>query len=126
MEDHRDDLVVIVAGYTEKMESFISSNPGLRSRFNKYLHFEDYTPEELTDIFKLQCKKSCYTLSEDFEKSLVEALKRQSAEESFGNARGVRNLFERTLTAQATRLAAEEGVSREMLMELRAEDLPKD
>lgn len=123
MEDQRDELVVIAAGYTDKMDKFISSNPGLRSRFNKYLHFEDYTPEEMAKIFKMNCEKSCYTLSEECEKRLVEVLAEKSTAGDFGNARGVRNLFERALTAQATRLAAETDVSREMLMELRPEDL---
>ena len=62
MEDHRDDLVVIVAGYDGLMERFIHSNPGLESRFNRFLHFADYTEEELLDIFRMQCKKGCYTL----------------------------------------------------------------
>ena len=70
MEDNRDDLVVIVAGYTELMEEFVDSNPGLRSRFNKYLDFADYTAEEMCAIFALQCKKSQYTLDPDAEKLL--------------------------------------------------------
>ena len=61
MEDHRDDLIVIVAGYTELMHDFIESNPGLRSRFNRYLEFADYTPAEMLEIFKVNCTKSCYT-----------------------------------------------------------------
>lgn len=123
MEDQRDELIVIVAGYTDRMDKFISSNPGLRSRFNKYLHFEDYTVEEMVKIFKMNCEKSCYTLSEDGEKRLAEALEEKSHAGDFGNARGVRNLFEKALTAQATRLAAETNISREMLMELRGCDI---
>ena len=65
MEDHRDDLVVIVAGYTDLMDKFIHSNPGLESRFNRFLLFEDYTADEMVQIFDMQCKKGCYRLTED-------------------------------------------------------------
>lgn len=123
MEDQRDELIVIVAGYTDRMDKFIASNPGLRSRFNKYLHFEDYTVEEMVKIFKINCEKSCYTLSEDGETRLAQVLEEKSKAGDFGNARGVRNLFEKALTAQATRLAAETNISREMLMELRGCDI---
>ena len=124
MEDHRDDLVVIVAGYDGLMETFIHSNPGLESRFNRYLHFEDYTLEELTDIFLMQCEKGRYTLDEAA-KSAVRLLiaERNRDSSTFGNARGVRNLFEQLLTAQCNRLAAAEGpLTREDLMALTAAD----
>lgn len=107
MEDNRDDLVVIVAGYTDRMEDFIDSNPGLRSRFNKYVSFDDYSGEEMTAIFRLQCEKSCYVLAEDAAvevQSYFEAAAEAAGE--FGNARGVRNTFERVLTEQANRIAA--------------------
>ena len=65
LEDHRDDLIVIVAGYTEPMECFLDSNPGLRSRFNKFLSFEDYLPHELVEIFKSMCRKEGYLLEDD-------------------------------------------------------------
>ncbi len=124
MEDNRDDLVVIVAGYTELMEDFIDSNPGLRSRFNKYIRFDDYTADEMVGIFELQCKKSCYTLSEDARAELVSYFAAVSeAAGEFGNARGVRNVFEKILTAQANRLAACPDVTREMLMEITLEDV---
>jgi stage V sporulation protein K len=64
MEDHRDDLVVIAAGYDGLMDDFIHSNPGLESRFNRFLHFDDYTPDEMLQIFASQCKKGCYTLED--------------------------------------------------------------
>ena len=124
MEDHRDDLVVIVAGYDDLMEDFIHSNPGLESRFNRFLHFEDYTPDEMMGIFAMQCKKGCYTLEEDAEERVRAFI--QEANDggiSFGNARGVRNLFEKILVQQANRLAAMESVSREDLMELTAADV---
>lgn len=125
MEDHRKDLVVIVAGYDGLMDEFIHSNPGLESRFNRFLHFEDYTPDQLLEIFKMQCQKSCYTLAEGAEASVQSLLERESrkAPISFGNARGVRNLFERILIVQANRLAAREDVTKEDLMLLTAEDV---
>ena len=124
MEDHRDDLVVIVAGYDGLMDDFIHSNPGLESRFNRFLHFDDYTPEELLQIFERQCEKGCYTLAEDAREPVKDALEEASADAvSFGNARGVRNLFEKILTAQANRLAAMETVGREDLMRLTSADV---
>ncbi|MBQ8642144.1 MAG: AAA family ATPase [Clostridia bacterium] len=124
MEDNRDDLVVIVAGYIERMEEFVDSNPGLRSRFNKYIHFDDYTAEEMTGIFDLQCKKSCYTLTEDARAELTDYFA-AAAEEAgeFGNARGVRNTFEKILTEQANRIAAMENITREDLMQITLEDV---
>ena len=124
MEDHRDDLVVILAGYDGLMDDFIHSNPGLESRFNRFLHFDDYTPEELLQIFERQCEKGCYTLAEDAREPVKDALEEASADAvSFGNARGVRNLFEKILTAQANRLAAMETVGREDLMRLTSADV---
>ncbi len=124
MEDNRDDLVVIVAGYTELMEAFIDSNPGLRSRFNKYIQFDDYTAEEMAGIFELQCRKSCYTLAEDARTELQSYFTAVSeAAGEFGNARGVRNVFEKILTAQANRLAVCTNVTREMLMEITLSDV---
>ena len=125
MEDHREDLVVIVAGYTELMEQFVHSNPGLESRFNRFMHFPDYTVEEMIAIFKMRCGKSGYTLAEDAEGKLKEILEEESREiESFGNARGVRNLFERAIAAQADRLSrGDTEINRETLMQLTAEDL---
>ena len=124
MEDHRDDLVVIVAGYDGLMERFIHSNPGLESRFNRFLHFADYTEEELLDIFRMQCKKGCYTLDPAAEEPLRALLAQRMGDAvSFGNARGVRNLFEQILVRQAGRLAAMDTVSREDLMRLTAEDV---
>ena len=124
MEDHRDDLVVIVAGYTELMEEFIHSNPGLESRFNRFLFFPDYTPEELMDIFAMRCQKGGYVLAEDARPRLQQLMARESQDgEQFGNARGVRNLFEQILVAQHNRLARTPQPTREQLMELTAEDV---
>ena len=124
MEDHRDDLVVIAAGYDDLMDRFIHSNPGLESRFNRFLHFEDYTPEELLAIFKMRCEKGCYELEEDAEGFVRDFLREENRDpESFGNARGVRNVFERILVCQASRLAGQETVTREDLMRLTAADV---
>ena len=124
MEDHRDDLVVIAAGYDGLMDQFIRSNPGLESRFNRFLHFDDYTPQEMLEIFRMQCRKGCYELDEDAAGAVQELIARENTDPvSFGNARGVRNLFERVLVCQADRLARQESVNREDLMRLTAEDV---
>ena len=122
MEDHRDDLVVIVAGYTELMDKFIHSNPGLESRFNRFLLFEDYTPEEMFDIFKMRCGKG-YVLAPEAEPLVRDYIAEESADPSFGNARGVRNLFEHILVAQNNRLAKMPTVTREDLMTITPDDV---
>jgi SpoVK/Ycf46/Vps4 family AAA+-type ATPase len=125
MEDHRDDFVVIVAGYTEPMEHFINSNPGLKSRFNKYIEFPDYSINELEEIFLMNCKKYDYTVDEDIRhqiRALITARKAGSSG-NFANAREVRNLFEEIITNQARRVAALESPSREDMQKLLLEDL---
>ena len=122
MEDHRDDLVVIVAGYTELMGRFIHSNPGLESRFNRFLLFEDYTPEEMFEIFKMRCGKG-YVLAPEAEPLVRDYIAEESADPSFGNARGVRNLFEHILVAQNNRLAKMPTVTREDLMTITPDDV---
>ena len=122
MEDHRDDLVVIVAGYTELMDRFIHSNPGLESRFNRFLLFEDYTPEEMFEIFKMRCGKG-YVLAPDAEPLVRDYIAEESADGSFGNGRGVRNIFEHILVAQNNRLAKMDSVTRDDLMTLTADDV---
>ena len=124
MEDHREDLIVIVAGYTELMEEFVHSNPGLESRFNRFLHFPDYTVQEMMDIFDMRCQKSGYFLEEEAKGLLRELLTLSKIDvKGFGNARGVRNLFEKTVSMQANRLAQLETVTREELMRLSLADL---
>ena len=123
MEDHRDDLVVIVAGYTDLMDRFIHSNPGLESRFNRFLLFDDYTTDEMVDIFRMQCKKGCYQLTEEARPLIRDYIAEESADDSFGNARGVRNLFEHVLVAQNNRLATMEKITREDLMTITADDV---
>lgn len=125
MEDYRDRLVVIIAGYKGEMKRFIDSNPGLQSRFNRYIDFPDYTGAELTDIFKMYMKKNQYTLSPDAETYLREQL--DSAVEhknrNFGNARYARNVFEKAIQQQANRLEKRTNLSKEDLTELTIADL---
>ncbi|HEY0170146.1 MAG TPA: AAA family ATPase [Pyrinomonadaceae bacterium] len=126
MEDHRDELVVIVAGYTGRMQDFLDSNPGLRSRFNKHIHFDDYGVEQLVHIFKAFCKKSDFKITEGAEGELtsVFGVLCASRDETFGNARAARNLFEATLSKQANRLVSLPKVDREILSTIEAADIP--
>lgn len=107
MEDDRDRLIVIIAGYSEEMRDFIDSNPGLRSRFNRFFYFEDYSPEELWLIFKGMVLKHDYMVDEDTVERIKEIFRRAatSGNKRFGNARYVRNLFEKVLENQALRIA---------------------
>lgn len=123
MEDYRDDLVVIVAGYVDEMKKFIAMNPGLRSRFNKYINFEDYTANEMLDIFKLSCKKTKFILSEEAEAAALAYFEQNQEDPSFGNARGVRNFFDRVVTNQATRILTIPDPSEEVFRTLTKEDI---
>lgn len=125
MEDHRDELVVIVAGYDELMHKFINSNPGLRSRFNKYFHFPDYTGNEMASIFRRFCKTNGYTLDDALFGKLTERFGEmyQNRQEHFGNARTVRNLFERAINCQANRLAQMSDISDASLSAINADDI---
>ncbi len=124
MEDEREDLVVIVAGYPKLMERFISSNPGLRSRFSKKIFFPDYTPEELLDILQYMVKKNGFTISEpalDFAYEVLEK-KYNTRTEDFANAREVRNFFESAIVSQADRLYGKENITDEELCRLEVDD----
>lgn len=125
MEDNRDRLVVIVAGYTDEMKRFIDTNPGLESRFNRYIHFPDYTAEELADIFRLRAKSAQYVLSKDVEHWIVPyiGLMTKERDKKFGNGRWVRNLFEKSIERQAMRLADLENPTREQLMTITMRDV---
>ena len=125
MEDDRDRLVVILAGYTNEMENFINSNPGLRSRFNRYINFPDYSAEELYIIFLLNAKKNEYTLTEDASKYLKERLATIVTDKpkDFGNARYIRNLFEKAIEAQSNRLASKAELTKEDLAQITKTDL---
>ena len=113
MEDYRDDLIVVVAGYPDKMGEFLRSNPGLKSRFNKFLVFEDYSAQELHDIFLQMSQNNGYLLTEQCSNRLLVNFKElcNSKDESFGNARTARNIFEKTIQNQANRIASVHGKS---------------
>ena len=125
MEDHRDELVVIVAGYDDLMHKFIDSNPGLRSRFNKYFQFLDYDGNDLLLILKRFCNTNGYTLAETAVPSLQSKLNEMynSREEHFGNARAVRNLFEHAINHQANRLVLDNDITDQELAELTLDDI---
>lgn len=125
MEDHRDDLVVIVAGYTKPMEKFINSNPGLKSRFNKYIEFPDYSIDELMAIFDLNLKKYDYVIDTDCRAQVRGRLltEKSLTQENFANARTVRNLFEEIITNQASRIAKLEKPTADDLKRLICDDL---
>lgn len=126
MEDHRDDLVVIAAGYTDEMRIFIDSNPGLRSRFTRHIHFEDYGAKELIQIFQRLCKRHELQLSGEVLSKAGLAIKALWDErgQHFGNARAVRTLFERVMQLHANRLAKIDKPTREQLCTLTPEDIP--
>ncbi|MDE5602080.1 MAG: AAA family ATPase [Clostridia bacterium] len=128
MEDNRDNLVVIVAGYTDLMEKFINSNPGLRSRFKNFVQFADYTGAELYNIFKRQCDKNQYVLDTDASRALHAYFNKKYAErdKNFGNGRDARNLFEKTVTMQSKRIALSRNPSNEEMATITAQDLPFD
>jgi len=128
MEDHRDDLIVIVAGYTGPMGKFLDSNPGLESRFNKYFYFKDYTGEELFGIFKMQCDKNGYKLTQEAEaaaKKFFEQLYQERGD-NFGNGRDVRNCFEDMIVRQSNRVALMEAPTKDDLMAVKPEDLEQE
>lgn len=129
MEDLRERLVVIVAGYPNEMAEFIESNPGLESRFSRYIVFEDYHVADLCQIFELMCRSNAYELTPAARGNLAIILNRVFADrdENFGNARLVRNAYERTLRNHANRLAtSDEPITREALATIEAVDLPYD
>ncbi len=125
MEDYRDRLVVIIAGYKDEMQRFMDSNPGLQSRFNRYIDFPDYSAEELVDIFKMYMKKNQYTLASGAEDFLTEKFRSVVAhkDRNFGNARYARNVFEKSIQQQANRLEGRSNLKEKDLMELTVEDL---
>ncbi|MCX4795920.1 AAA family ATPase [Streptomyces sp. NBC_01242] len=122
MEDHRDDVVVIAAGYSSEMHTFLASNPGLASRFNRTVEFENYTVPELITIVRKQCEQNRYTLGEDTERALAVHFGRMHKDASFGNARAARKVFEELIDRQALRLAEMPEVSEDDLTTL----LPSD
>ncbi len=125
MEDHRDDLIVIVAGYPDLMEQFLSSNPGLRSRFNKFITFEDYTGDELMSIFESMCSKQEYRLDDEAREYAQKywADKAADHDDTFANAREVRNFMEAAISKQATRIVSMDKIDVDTLATLIKEDL---
>lgn len=127
MEDDRNRLVVILAGYSTEMKTFIDSNPYLQSRFNRYIHFSDYNADELKQIFLLNAKKNQYFLDNEamikLEKLMSTAI--ANKDKNFGNARFVRNLFEKSIQNQAMRLSSQPNITEEILSTLIAEDFPE-
>ncbi|HVM10229.1 MAG TPA: AAA family ATPase [Acidimicrobiales bacterium] len=123
VEDHRDDIVVIAAGYPNEMHTFVESNPGLRSRFPKTIHFPDYSTDELVEIFESMCKKASYTLTHPARDAITQWLDAQPRDKGFGNGRLARNLFEAAMAHQASRLVTIDNPTNEQLMELLPEDV---
>jgi len=125
MEDYRDRLVIIVAGYTDEMSTFIEANPGLKSRFNRYFYFDHFKPEELLAIFEKTCEKSHFKLTADAREKLRRYLEDLyiNRDKTFGNGRTVRNLFEKTIEKQANRLAVLSSLTDEVLTTLLPEDI---
>ncbi|MCI9080537.1 MAG: AAA family ATPase [Lachnospiraceae bacterium] len=125
MEDHRDNLVIIVAGYTDEMKTFLKSNTGLISRFNKFINFPDYSRDELIDIMEVMADGAGLKIEEEA-KELVQAqlgsMEREEWED-FGNARGIRNMFEKIVTNQANRLVQIGTPTKEQLMTIVAQDV---
>ncbi len=125
MEDNREDFIVIVAGYPELMVKFIDSNPGLRSRFNKYINFEDYSVAELTQIYKVMCQNAGYTSTDEAFTYATEVFetKYKNRGKNFANAREVRNFFEAAIIKQSDRLFGMENPTTEELCTLILEDV---
>lgn len=125
MEDDRDRLVVIVAGYTNEMKNFIDSNPGLQSRFTRYIDFPDYSSADLFKIFMLRAKKYGYVLDKDAAAYLQKSLDNTVAHKSrnFGNARYARNVFEKAITNQANRLGSVSNPTKAQLSQLTLADI---
>ena len=125
MEDHRDDLVIIVAGYTDEMQRFLKANTGLQSRFNKYITFEDYSKEELLAILDSMAAEAGFCLTDGARTKVKEMLDAmdETARREFGNARGIRNLFERLVSNQANRIIAYNAQSIKDITVLTEEDV---
>ncbi len=125
MEDNRSNLVVIVAGYTNLMNEFLDSNPGFRSRFNRYIYFPDYSPTEMKDIFKKLCESEGFSISDETLEYVRKQFEKEYRENktNFANGRTARNLFEQSLINQANRIINQKILSNETLFELTKEDV---
>lgn len=125
MEDNRDNLVVVVAGYPDKMSGFLDSNPGIRSRFTRFMNFEDYSPNELSSIFTGFCKEGGFMLSQEAHGKAKSIFDKQylNRDENFGNARFARNLFEQCLVRHARRITRADDITDGMLTTLEEDDV---
>lgn len=125
MEDLRDDLVIIVAGYTELIEEFLQSNPGFKSRFNHFVQFDNFSTDELYDIFAMLCQTNDYRFGEAFAQHMKTQLRHMPIETipNFSNGRYIRNLFEKLVTIQSNRLIQQATISREELMTFEEQDI---
>ncbi|MEU5298992.1 right-handed parallel beta-helix repeat-containing protein [Streptomyces umbrinus] len=123
MEDHRDDVVVVAAGYSREMDSFLSSNPGLASRFSRTVEFENYSVPELVAIMENMCAQHQYELGEGTEAALGAHFEAMPRDAGFGNGRAARGVFEEMVDRQAVRLASQQQVSEHDLRLLLPEDV---
>ena len=125
IEDHRDDVVVIVAGYPDEMATFVESNPGLRSRFPRTISFPDYSTAELVSIFASMCEKNDYRPTRGARQKVRDLLEATPRDKGFGNARLVRNLFEAAVARQASRVVELASPTDDQLRTLEARDVPE-
>lgn len=127
MEDYRQDLIVIVAGYPDLMGKFLQSNPGLQSRFNKFIRFEDFSPKELCEIFSSLCAQAGYLFEKEFETATANSFQAayKNRDKHFGNGRLVRNIFEQMIANQSNRLAQIQEPTKNELQTLTVADLPE-
>jgi stage V sporulation protein K len=123
MEDQRERLVIIIAGYSAPIRDFIDSNPGLQSRFTRYIDFPDYTPSELLDIFLLRCAEGHFRVGVETQERISHAIMEmyRNRPKNFGNGRDVRTLFEQTIERQAVRLSRNRRADLSLLL---PEDIP--
>lgn len=126
MEDNRDRLTVVVAGYSRPMQDFLRTNPGLQSRFTRFINFDDYAPQDLCRIFALLCQEADYALDQKAMAfaSVLFAVAHSRRDEHFGNARFVRNVFEETLSHQSERVVEERSIDKARLMQIDFRDIP--
>jgi SpoVK/Ycf46/Vps4 family AAA+-type ATPase len=127
MEDYRDRLVVIVAGYPDEMQDFISSNPGLESRFSRYFYFDHYAPQELLQIFNIFAENSSFTLTQGAKRELLRLITHfyRRRDKGFGNGRFIRNLFERIVEKQANRISSVTPLTDKILCSITKHDIPR-
>lgn len=125
MEDHKDELILILAGYQKEMEKFLQTNPGLHSRFPIHIDFPDYNKQELLQIAEQLCMKRQYQLNSQAKQALLNILNppETNSDNNFGNARTVRNIIEKAIRRQAVRLISKNSTTREELMVIEPCDL---